>query len=242
MLSAADILSQAAQHRFHHVGDWLAAHPGEVNAADVRGWTLLHHAAAAEAAGVEAADTAALLLQAGADPHQTDLKGDTAFNIAAANSPVTGRLMTVHWLEQALEGRGTKALNGRSGSHGSTLAQYMAKWSLDDEIESQLRLAVERGMKVDVPNASGWTPLSAAAAMGRVATVRAFIWHYTHAAVYAKTVESYSTAYNGHPVTYPAGITAAEIAHVRLAQDRGASPRLQDALSACIGVILTYAG
>lgn len=242
MPAAEDVLAQAARHQFHHLGDWLAAHGAQANAADARGWTLLHHAAAAEAAGKDVADTVSMLLQAGADPHQADAKGDTPFNVAAANSPVAGRLMTLHWLEQALEGKGAKKLNDRSGSHGSTLAQYMAKWLDDGEIEGRLRAAVERGMKPDVPNASGWTPLSAAAAMGRTEAVRAFVWHYTHAAVYAKTTESYSTAYNGHQVTYPAGITAAEMAHARLAQDKGAPPRLQDALAACIGIILTRAG
>jgi ankyrin repeat protein len=238
MPATADILRQAAQGLFHHAGDWLAAHPSEINAADDKGWTVLHHAAAAEAAGKDVEDAVRLLLETGADPHQPDLKGETPFNLAAANSPVTGRLMTSHWLEQALEGKGPKKINDRSGSHGSTLAQYMAKWSRDEEIEAQLRQAVEAGMKVDVLNKSGWTPLSAAAAMGRTVAVRAFIWHYTHAAVHAKTTEAYSTAYNGQAVTYPAGITAAEIAYARLAQDKGASPTLQNNLSACIGIII----
>lgn len=241
MPETSEILAQAAQHRLLHVGDWLAAHPGEANAADAKGWTLLHYCAAAEAAGKDVEDTVRLLLQAGADPHQADAKGETPFNIAAPASPVAGRLMTNHWLEQALEGKGPKKLNDRSGSHGSTLAQYMAKWSADGEIEKQLKQAVPLGLKVDVLNASGWTPLSAAAAMGRAAAVRAFIWHYTHAAIYAKTTEAYTASYGGHKVTYAAGLTAPEIAHARLTQDQGASPRLQMDLSACIGIILMRA-
>jgi ankyrin repeat protein len=235
---ANDILQQASRHQFLHVGDWLAAHPAEANAADAKGWTILHYCAEAEAQGKDVEDTVRLLLDQGADPHQPDAKGDTPFNIAAANSPVTGRLMTNHWLNEALEGRGTKGLSDRSGSHGSTLAQYMAKWSSDDEIEKQLQDAVSKGLKVDVLNASGWTPLSAAAAMGRAAAVRAFIWHYTHDVVYAKTTEAYATSYNGHKVTYSAGITAPEIAYARLTQDKGASQALQNGLCACIGIIL----
>jgi hypothetical protein len=238
MPSTADILARAARHEFLDVGDWLAVQPRESISADTQGWTVLHHAAAAEAAGRDVEDTVRLLLEAGADPHQTNSAGDTPFNIAAANSPVTGRLLTNHWLGLALEGKGPKKLNDRSGSHGSTLAQYMAKWSNDDEIESQLKLAVSAGMKVDVLNSSGWTPLSAAAAMGRDKAVAAFIWHYTHAAVYARTTEAYSAAYNGHKVTYAAGITAPEIAFARLVQDKGASIGLRNSLAACIAVIV----
>lgn len=236
----ADVLARASKHEFHDVGDWLAANPSAANAADTKGWTILHYCAEAEANGKDVEDTVRLLLDAGADPHQGDTKGDTPFNIAAANSPVTGRLLTNHWLSEAFEGRGTKKLNDRSGSHGSTLAQYMAKWSNDDEIEKQLQDAVLKGLKVDVPNASGWTPLSAAAAMGRAVAVKAFIWHYTHDAVYTKTTESYTASYNGHKVTYPAGITAPEIAFCRLEQDKGASG-LQAGLCACIGIILMRA-
>jgi ankyrin repeat protein len=233
----AGIFAQAARHEFRGVGDFLSTGPGAANAFDAKGWTLLHYCAEAEAKGRDVEDTVRLLLDAGADPHQADAKGDTPFNIAAANSPVTGRLLTNHWLSEALEGRGTKKLNDRSGSHGSTLAQYMAKWSADDEIEAQLKDAVPKGLKVDVPNASGWTPLSAAAAMGRAVAVKAFIWHYTHAAAYTKTTESYTASYNGHQVTYPQGITAPEIAFCRLEQDKGAVD-LQAGLCACIGIIL----
>jgi ankyrin repeat protein len=236
--STPDILAQAGKHVFHGVGDWLAASPADVNASDVRGWTVLHHCAAAEAEGKDVEDTVSMLLQAGADPHQPDAKGDTPFNIAAPASPVSGRLMTNHWLAEALEGRGPKKLNDRSGSHGSTLAQYMAKWSTDEEIEQQLRDAVLKGLKVDVLNASGWTPLSAAAAMGRAAAVRAFIWHYTHDTVYARTTEPYTASYGGHKVTYGTGLSAPEIAYARLEQDKGASPALQSGLSACIAIIL----
>ena len=240
-LLTADILARAARHEFLDVGDWLAAEPREVVLADAKGWTVLHHAADAEAAGKDVEDTVRLLLDAGADPHQANAAGDTAFNIAAANSPVTGRLLTNHWLALAMEGKGARKLNDRSGSHGSTLAQYMAKWSNDDEIEDQLKLAVAAGMKVDVLNASGWTPLSAAAAMGRDKAVAAFIWHYTHQSVYARTTEAYTAVYAGHKVTFDAAITAPEIAFARLVQDKGANTDLRNRLAACIAIIVARA-
>ncbi len=214
-----DILGQAEKHMFVHVGDWLSASPQEVNITDAKGWTVLHYAAAAESAGVDVEDIVSMLLQAGADPHQGDLKGDTPFNIAAPASPVSGRLMTIHWLEMALAGKG-KGLNDRSGSHGSTLAQYMAKWSRDDEIESQLREAVAAGLQVDVPNAAGWTPVTAAAAMGRAAVIEAFIWHYGYDGIIQRTTEAYTASYGTSKVTYAAGHTAAEVGYARLAQDK----------------------
>jgi len=219
-LITADILAQASKRIFAHVGGWLAALPDEVNAADAGGWTVLHHAAAAEAAGRDVEDIVSLLLQAGADPHQPNLKTDTPFNIAAPASPVAGRLMTLHWLVAALEGRGPKKLNDRSGSHGSTLAQYMAKWLRDDEIEELLKATVAAGLKPDVMNAAGWTPVTAAAAMGRAHIVEAFVLHYDYAAIIARTVEDYTTSYKGQSVTYRAGLTAAEVAFARLAQDK----------------------
>lgn len=228
---------QAAKNIFHGVGDWLAASSQYVNAADEKGWTILHYAAAAESAGHDVEDIVNMLLQAGADPHQTNSAGDTPFNIAAANAPVTGRLLTNHWLEQALMKRG-KGLNDRSGSHGSTLAQYMAKWSRDDEIEEQLRQAVEAGMKPDVANASGWTPVTAAAAMGRVKAVEAFIWHYDFAAASIRTTEEYVATYNGQRVVYAAGLDAAGVAFARLASDQSFSPQRKNDYAKIVAIIV----
>ena len=198
------------------------------------GWTALHYAAAAEAEGVDVGKIVAELLQAGADPHQPDQNGDTAFNIAAPASPVAGRLMTNHWLA----GRGTKGLNDRSGSHDSTLAQYIAKWSNDDEIEGQLKMAVAGGgMKIDTPNASGWTPLSAAAAMGRVKAVEVFAELYSRTARETRTTEAYTASYNGSPVTYPAGLDAAGIAKARLVQDKRLSGEMKKNLQQCIDIL-----
>lgn len=211
-----------------------AEHIDFVQAAPVRasrreGWTALHYAAAAESQGIDVAKVVEQLLETGVDPHQPDQSGDTAFNIAAPASPVAGRLMTLHWLK----GRGTKGLNERSGSHGSTLAQYIAKWLHDEEIEAQVKVAVTRGMKIDVPNASGWTPLSAAAAMGRTKGVEIFFKLYSREALAVKTTEPYSA--NG--VTYPAGINAAGIAKARLEQDKNLSPEMKTNLRKCIDIL-----
>ncbi len=190
------------------------------------GWTALHHAAAAEAEGIDVAKIVAELLDAGADPHAPDRKGDTAFNIAAPSSPVAGRLMTLHWLS----GKTAKGLNETSGSHGSTLAQYIAKWSRDDEIEAHLKT---EGLKIDIQNASGWTPLHAAAAMGRAKAVEVLARFYDAKSRAALTREEYRANYNGHTVVYAAGLDAAGIARARLAQDKGLSPALREALQAC---------
>ncbi|MDI1227166.1 MAG: ankyrin repeat domain-containing protein [bacterium] len=231
------IFAQAAKHIFHGVGDWLAASPQDVNLADEKGFTVLHYAAAAESAGHDVEDIVNMLLQAGADPHQVNGAGDTPFNVAAANAPVTGRLLTNHWLEQALMKRG-KGLNERSGSHGSTLAQYMAKWSRDDEIEKQLREAVEAGMQPDLANASGWTPVTAAAAMGRVKAVEAFIWHYDFKAATLRTVDEYVATYNGQKVVYAAGLDAAEVAFARLTQDQSFSAKQKNDYAKIVAIIV----
>lgn len=179
------------------------------------------------------------LLEQGADPHAPDSNGETPFNVAAANGPVSGRLMTLHWLAQALEGRGTKGLNDRSGAHGSTLAQYMAKWLHDDELAEAFARAAAAGMTVDTPNKSGWTPLMAAAAMGRTAAVEALLPHYSHAALCVQAAEDYTADYGGEGriVTYRAALNAAEIAQERLFQDEGADEALGEDLWACVELI-----
>lgn len=182
-----------------------------------RGWTALHYAADAEARGIDVEKIVRMLLEAGADPHAADEKGDTAFNIAAPSSPVTGRLMTLHWLE----GKTAKGLNERSGSHGSTLAQYLAKWLTDDEFEESLTPAIKQGMKIDIPNATGWTPLMAAAAMGRVHIVDVLSKLYGASSKNSMTIDEYKTVYKGHAVVYGVGLTAKMIAQARLHQDRG---------------------
>lgn len=201
----------------------------------------LHNAVLEEVRGH--ADVAAArvqdLLAAGADPHAADSNGETPFNVAAANAPVCGRLMTLYWLEQAMAGKGGKGLNDRSGAHGSTLAQYMAKWLADDEIVAAFARAAAAGMQVDTPNKSGWTPLMAAAAMGRLPAVEALLPLYSHAALCTQARENYTADYGGEGriVTYRGALNAAEIAQERIFQDEGADEALGEALWACIETI-----
>jgi len=197
----------------------------------------LHLAAAAEAGGADVTQEVQRLLKAGHDPHKTDGNGETAFNVAASNSPVTGRLLTLRWLEDALDGKGSKGLNDRSGSHNSTLAQYIAKWLKDDEIEEALVKAVARGMKPDVPNGSGWTPLTAAAAMGRLRAVQVLTDVYTQEAIFTQTTEEYTAIYDGVPVVYAKGLNALEVAVARLQQDEELSEELAEALWECAEII-----
>jgi len=195
-----------------------------------KGWTPLHYAASAEAKGIDVADVVEMLLEGGVDPHKEDFNGDTAYNIAAPSSPVTGRLITNYWLS----GRTTKDLNDRSGSHGSTLAQYIAKWSRDEEIEEHLKT---KRLSIDIANAAGWTPLSAAAAMGRVKAVEAFVKLYSLEARKVQTTEAYTTSYNGHSVTYGLTLDAAGIAKARLKQDKGLSDELRASLQRCVEIL-----
>ncbi len=199
----------------------------------------LHNAVLDEIRGTPNGARIQALLASGADPHAVDSNGDTPFNIAAANGPVSGRVMTLHWLSQALEGKGPKGLNDPSGAHGSTLAQYIAKWFYDDEVTDAFATAAKAGMKIDTPNKSGWTPLMAAAAMGRVAVVKSLLPLYSRAAVCQQATEDYTADYGGEErtVTYPAALNAAEIAQERIFQDEGADEKLGADLWACIELI-----
>jgi hypothetical protein len=219
------------------IPSWVSVHPEEINAASANGWTVLHKVAQAEAEGIDISNLPDLLLAAGADPHQADMNGDTSFNIAAPNSPVCGRIMTHHWLAQALESRGQKALNDLSGSHGSSLSQYIAKWFLDDEIEFYIDQAVRAGMRADIANRSGWTPLIAAAATGRIKAVEVLVKHYGLPALTALTTESYTARYKGFEVTFPEGASAFDVAWERLEQDDGLSAEMQRDLQKCMLVL-----
>lgn len=199
----------------------------------------LFNLVADECKGMDVSAAVQAALEAGADPHAPDAAGETPFNHAARdNAPVTGRLLTLHWLQQALAGTGSKGLNDLSGSHQSTLAQYMAKWLLDDEMDMWLQRATAKGLIVDRPNGAGWTPLIAAAAMGRVAAVRALLPYYTRPALCSQTTTEYVGVYNGCAVTYRVGLNAAEVAQERIFQDEGASEELGAALWTCAEMIV----
>lgn len=167
----------------------------------------------------EIATQTAALLNSGIDVHQLDENGETAFNIAAPASPVIGRLLTNRWLDLSLKNLGSKKINEVSGSHNSTLAQYIAKWSNADEIEQQLDAAIKAGMNIAVQNSSGWTPLHASCAMiSRLHAVKAFSNRYSVLQRNLKTLESYSTKYFESPETiiYAENLTASDIAKARL--------------------------
>jgi len=192
----------------------------------------------AECRGMDVRTAVEAVLVAGADPHAVDENGETPFNHAARdNAPQSGRLMTLHWLQQALAGTGRKGLNDPSGAHRSTLAQYMAKWILADEISAWLQQATAQGLIVDQPNASGWTPLIAAAAMGRTGTVGALLPYYSREALCVQTTAEYIGVYNGCAVVYRVGLNALEVAQERIFQDDGASEALGIALWECADMI-----
>jgi len=180
------------------------------------------------------------LLADGADVHKLDENGETPFNIAAAASPIIGRLLTNHWLALALAGLGTKKLNDKSGSHNSTLAQYIAKWSNAQEIEKQLDDAIFKGMNIAVQNSSGWTPLHAACAMvGRLHAVRAFFDRYSQAQRNFLTTEIYETRYSESPelIRYDVNLKAADIAKARLFYAKTLPQKNRDELQQYINYI-----
>ncbi len=241
MMETGDVLERASRHDFKAVIDWLAL-GGDPNATYEKEagkhWSLLHWLAEAEAKGSIAPDRleklTTILLNYGANPHQGEnaggITGDTPFNIAAPSSPVTGRLMTNQWLAQALQGQGPKGLTDRSGSHGSTLAQYIAKWSNESEINDQLEKAQAAGMNLAVQNNDGWTPLHAAAAMGRAHAVEAFSRLYTVEQRNLPTLNPYSAPYG---VNFPAGATAIALAQARINQLND----IPEDLQRCIGIM-----
>ena len=234
MVSTQAILENASRYDFSKVRAWLEHSPHEVSKTDAQGWTVLHWVAEAEAKGIAIDGLVEALLAAGADPHQSDHASETPFNIAAPSSPKTGRLMTNHWLESALVGKGPKGLNDTSGSHDSTLAQYIGKWSADDEIADQLRRAKAVGMKIAVQNSSGWTALHAAAAMGRANAVKAFASLYTEEEKNLRTTEEYIASYG---VNFPAHATAAQTAQARLDQDNNLTAEMKAGLQKSIAAI-----
>jgi hypothetical protein len=223
------------------IPEWLEVHREEVNAMGRWNWTMLHLVAAAEAYGLDIEELPELLLEAGADPHQRvpgpRRRAETPFNIAAPNSPKTGFAMTRHWFGQALQGLGSKGLNDISGSHGSSLAQYIAKWFPDEEIEGEIKRGVAAGMRVDIPNYSGWTPLSAAAATGRLKAVQVLLSYYSGKALAIRSTEVYTATYGGRHVTYPKHATAFDLIQARLDQDPGMKQEMRTALRRCQFVI-----
>ena len=169
------------------------------------------------------------LLAENADIHALDENSETPFNIAAPASPIIGRLMTNFWIS----GKSSKALNEKSGSHNSTLAQYIAKWSNAEEIAAQLDYLLSKNINIAAQNSSGWTPLHAACAMVlRAHAVSAFASRYTPRQLNLRTSESYQTRYAESPeiIFYDKNLTAAEITKSRLTQAKTLPEKLKTEL------------
>lgn len=128
-------------------------------------------------------------------------------------------------------------LNDPSGAHGSTLAQYMAKWLEDAEFEAILEKAMAAGLRIDIPNASGWTPLIAAGAMGRVVVVEALVKRYSHIALCRQTTYEYTAVYNGCTVNYGTSLNAFEVMQERLFQDEEMSETLAENIWSCMETV-----
>lgn len=200
---------------------------------DENGLTALHQIAQLEAEKkISPAEIEKLtrdLFTQNADIHAIDKNGETPFNIAAPASPIIGRLMTNFWLSE----KSSKALDETSGSHNSTLAQYIAKWSNAKEIDAQLDFLLSKNINITTQNGSGWTPLHAACAMlSRTHAVSAFSARYTNAQLNLKTSESYQTRYNESPeiIFYDKNLTAAQITESRLAQAKTLPKQLKTEL------------
>lgn len=200
---------------------------------DKNNFTALHQIALLEAqqklSPAEIEKLARDLFAQNADIHAIDKNGETPFNIAAPASPIIGRLMTNFWISQ----KSSKALDETSGSHNSTLAQYIAKWSNAKEIDAQLDFLLLKNINIAVQNASGWTPLHAACAMtSRTHAVSAFSARYASAQLNLKTSESYQTHYNESPeiIFYDKNLTAAQTTESRLAQAKTLPKKLKTEL------------
>jgi len=200
------------------------------SAIDENGFTALHKIAQLEAekniSPQEIKQLTEILLAENADIHALDKNGDTPFNIAAPASPIIGRLMTNFWLSE----KSSKGLDEKSGSHNSTLSQYIAKWSNAEEIENQLDYLLKKNINIATQNASGWTPLHAACAMTfRTHAVRAFSLRYNAKELNLRTLESYQTRYAQSPeiIFYDINLTAADITKSRLAQAKTLPQKLK---------------
>lgn len=197
-------------------------------------WSLLHFLAKAEEQEYFiSTDLVERILSWGGNSHLGDEengeRGDTPFNIAAPSSPIIGRLMTNHWLNLALSRKGKMDLNALTGSKFSTLSQYLAKWSTAAEIDNQIARGVRNGMMISIQNSAGWTPHMAAAAMGNIASFRAFFNRYNEEEKKFKTKDTYIAKYSksADPVEYPKGLDALGIVKNRLDQDKSLKTNLE---------------
>ena len=250
------IIEQIIDGDFSQASVWLdSASSSEVNAAiECRGkkWGVLHFLADVATRGsvdrennsVDVVALARKAIERGADIHRGDsdgVKGDTPFNILAPSglpdALEMGSLLTDCWFEQSVGKRGTKGVDDPSGSHQSTLTQYIAKWSRGAKVEEQLGKIKAMGVNIAKQNGSGWTGLHAAIVMGNVDAVAALSKLYDAEQLKLKTVEDYSAPYG---VTFPAGEDALAAARIRISRksdDRGTSVSLISNIEKCIAIV-----
>ncbi|MFH1158583.1 MAG: amidohydrolase family protein [Pseudomonadota bacterium] len=252
------ILEQLKQGDFSQLSKWLdSASQDDLKATIEVGskkWNVLHFLAdAATKSGVDSqkklVDMKGLTLKAlehGANIHMGDIdgvEGDTPFNILAPSTLPTGlemgSVLTDHWLKQAtnVPMLGTKGVSEPTGSHKSTLTQYIGKWSKGPKVEEQLRKVKDMGVDISKLNASGWNGLHAAIAMGNVDAVAALSKLYTKDQLKLKTVEEYVAPYG---VAFPAAADAVATAQARIDQrdkDRDTSGVLIGNINKCISIV-----
>ncbi len=144
------------------------------------------------------------LLELGVDPHEKSRAGETDYDMAAANSPKVGKMITMHWFSEAKAGRG-KGINETSGKDKSRLGSYVARWCNLDEYRmiASAKIIKPGGEfdKIDMEfvNANGWSPLhSAAASPGQTEVAKAIADDYLindHELLLARTTKAHTEVF-----------------------------------------------
>lgn len=247
------ILEQVKAGDFSTLSSWLDGQAGgeNINATiDVDGkqYTLLHFIAA-KALNADPQNERYLLeltakaLSKGADPHlgwNGGFEGDTAFNILAPSGNEValemGGMLTNHWYTKAESGLGSRTFHETSGSHGSPLAQYMAKWLKGDDLTERFQKLRDAGVDLAQQNGSGWTPLIAAMPMGNIDAVAALVKLYSDEELKYVTKELYKAPYG---VSFSENLDAIKTGKARLKSnnDRDASPQLRENIEDCIFLV-----
>ncbi len=197
-------------------------------------------AALRAAAARDRANLVRFLIKLGANPYATDEQGRTPFNRAASNGlRALAALTEIAFLDtqKPVSRRRWRKydINTPSGYYGSTLITYAAK-VCDAPL---IKAMIEAGADIRIVNGSGWTLLHCAAVMPGREDVLKILLHAFHTRGYddlidARSTHIYETEYGGHTVTYPAGLTAAELCRERIQQDPACPEELaryQDSLT-----------
>lgn len=173
------------------------------------------------------------LIEARANPYETDLNGLTAFNHAASNGLHVLEFLTERAFQDTQLPKHSRKwpeydINTPSGKYGSTLITYAAK--VCDE--KMVKAMIAAGVDCSVVNGSGWNLLHAAAVMpGRKEVLALLAEHLGHGALRAESSKVYVTAYGKNTVTYPAGGTPAALCRARIERDSACPPELKGYLT-----------